>query len=1074
MVLKKDTALKFPHLLVIDASAGSGKTHTLAQRYVQFLLSDVIARNNNDLVNILAITFTNNTAREMKQRIIDWLKKLAFDVDCAERKQTRDLVSLDPGILVKRAGQALEKIIDRYSDFHVQTIDSFMSRILRSSADDLGIPPDHEITDSYTMLVDETVNELLSLIDTGVPHAAIDDFLDLVNQFSTSYVWNPSPDIKEQFELFLKQEGKVLEELQFPDLRQAKSEKYQELLDLNEKIRGFGYAENDLYVDAVRSFEHRDHSRFDLNKFLKGYRSGKAWIKYGADRILSSPKGQALISRIQTVVSAIADIMSLEQYASYGGLYRHFKVLLERTKRRKELLHFDDINKKLVMYMKQEIIPDIYIRLGDLLYHFLLDEFQDTDRVQWQNTRLLLEEAFAKGGTLFAVGDLKQAVYQFRKADYRIMRHMIRCIKGEEHVQCLSPSLTGSMELRSLDENFRSDGIILDYIDSLFKDRLKKQIGTGLLPEDRTGLTGYEQVAEPSKFGKGYVRTIVLPRTAERFEKQVLLDIVNDASRRCSLKDIAVLTHANRGVEEIVAWLTAGGINAASYSSLSIKKRKIIMELIGFLQFLDSPVDDLRFAEFITGDIFSRALQASRAGLNTDRIREMLVEKNAGRDENYLYIWFRGHEDSRGPWDAFFERLYRIVGYYPLYDLVVEVIKTFKVFENFPYETGFLVRFLEAIMTLEGQGMNDIKQFSERIAEEGKESVLNIMLPDYLDAVKVITFHKAKGLGFPVVVNLFHEKGGPRDNMYFDGEGESLLVRYVTDKMQSCNPRLQKVYYESNLDERIQELNLQYVALTRAKNELYNIVVRTIKQEAAAGTEDKLTTGTDSEHVKRKRKAGAKAETETEPGELEPLDLFETCEHGKKGPAIRARAVFVPVQPLSVILPVKAGFEFAGDQEKGWTLGREQDTEKGDIIHAVLAEIEYYDEMAERSLPDLVKKVVGLCPVHYDAAEFENMIRSFLNASLVKPWFDRAKGRVVRREAEFAGPDGSLSRMDRLIVDQDAVTLIDFKTGEKGEKLGYYEKQLRDYCAILKAVYPGRKIRGFLAFVDKGRVEEIA
>ncbi|HEX7321129.1 MAG TPA: UvrD-helicase domain-containing protein [bacterium] len=1070
MVLKKDTALKFPHLLVIDASAGSGKTHTLTQRYVQFILSRAVARHHSDLVNILAITFTNNTAREMKQRIIGWLKKCAFDTDSVEKQQTLDLITMESEQLVKKAGQALEMIIDRYSDFHVQTIDSFMNRILRSSADELGIPPDHDITDSYTKLVEETVNTMLSMTGIDIPYRAIDDFLELLNQFSSTYIWNPSSYIKKQFELFLKQEGKVLEEIQFPDQGQAKKRKYEELYGLYEQVKGFGYTEDDLYVDAVRSFEHKDHVRFDLNRFFKGYRAENAWIKYGAKRMLSSREGQELASRIRTAVSEITDIISLEQYASYGSLYRHFKTLLEKVKRRKALLHFDDINKKLVRYIDQGIIPDIYCRLGDRLYHFLLDEFQDTDRVQWQNAMLLLDEAFAKGGTLFAVGDLKQAIYQFRKADYRIMRHVIRCITGAEHEQCLSPSLTGSMELKSLDENHRSDGVILDYVDLLFKDRLKKQVGTELLPEDRTGLTGYRQRVEPAKAGLGYVRTVVIKETEEREEKQVLLDIVKDAGQRHALKDIAVLTYANWGVEEIVAWLTEARINAASYSSLSIKKRKIVMEIIGLLQFLDSPVDNLKFAEFITGDIFSRAVQGSHGKTATDRIRDMLVEKTLSGDDTYFYTWLREHDDFRGLWDLYFERLYKIVGYYPLYDLVIEVYRTFRVLENFPDETGFLVRFLEAIVTLEGQGMNDIKQFAELVAEEGQENILNIMLPDYLDAVKVMTFHKAKGLGFPVVVNLFSDKGGFSDCMYFDREGENLLVRYINKKMQEHSPRLTKVYYESTLDERIQELNVQYVALTRAKNELYNIVVRAIEDVSVDEPGGSAASEVKKEKEKGKRKTKAKAKVE----ELGPLDLFETCEYGKKAAAAGPKAALPPAQPVSVILPKRGGFEFTQYQEKGWTVGRRQDTGKGDLIHAVLAEIEYFDERTEKSLPDLVKDVLCRGPEKYDQSEFSNAIRIFLNMPGVKPWFENAEGRAVQREAEFVGPDGSLCRMDRVVIDRDSVTLIDFKTGDRGEKLGYYEKQLRDYGSLLKAVHAGKSIRLLLAFVDTGRVEEVA
>jgi ATP-dependent exoDNAse (exonuclease V) beta subunit len=278
---------------------------------------------------------------------------------------------------------------------------------------------------------------------------------------------------------------------------------------------------------------------------------------------------------------------------------------------------------------------------------------------------------------------------------------------------------------------------------------------------------------------------------------------------------------------------------------------------------------------------------------------------------------------------------------------------------------------------------------------------------------------------------------------------------------QHC-PRLAKVYYESALDERIQELNMQYVALTRAKNELYNIVVKKIAGETTVG---------EAEREFGKEKEKGKRKTRTKLKEPSPLDLFEAYECGKKAATAGHEPALLPTRPMTVILPKKGGFEFAREQEKNWTIGRRQDTGKGNLIHAILAEIEYFDEKTKNSLPDTVKSVLGRDAEKHDRSEFENMIRAFMNMPAVKVWFERARGREVKREAEFVGPDGSLCRMDRIVMDENDVTVIDFKTGEK---LDYYEKQLRDYASLLRAVHSGKRIRLLLAFVDTGRVEEVS
>src|ERR1035437_10088274 len=151
-VLEGDKTLKFPHALLISASAGSGKTYTLTQRYVQFLLSDKVP--DNELSGILAVTFTNNAAKDMNARILAWLKELALDKECGKMDETLALVSLSRDEAHKRAQELVERVISNYSDFHIQTIDSFLTRIMSASVDELKLPLKAEITMAYDVLID--------------------------------------------------------------------------------------------------------------------------------------------------------------------------------------------------------------------------------------------------------------------------------------------------------------------------------------------------------------------------------------------------------------------------------------------------------------------------------------------------------------------------------------------------------------------------------------------------------------------------------------------------------------------------------------------------------------------------------------------------------------------------------------------------------------------------------------------------------------------------------------------------------------------------------------------------------
>jgi ATP-dependent exoDNAse (exonuclease V) beta subunit len=138
-VIGKDSELKFPHFTVLKASAGSGKTHMLTKRFVQFILSEKIPRNN--LRNILAVTFSNNAAREMKEKIIDWLKLLHF-CDPEKTEQMLEAVSMTREKLAERAGQKVDEILRDYADFEVRTIDSFMTSIFK--ANDSGSGKDND------------------------------------------------------------------------------------------------------------------------------------------------------------------------------------------------------------------------------------------------------------------------------------------------------------------------------------------------------------------------------------------------------------------------------------------------------------------------------------------------------------------------------------------------------------------------------------------------------------------------------------------------------------------------------------------------------------------------------------------------------------------------------------------------------------------------------------------------------------------------------------------------------------------------------------------------------------------
>lgn len=1037
-VLKRDTRLQFPHVLIIDASAGSGKTETLAQRFVQFLLSRAIRRN--DLSHLLAITFTNNAAREMKQRILTWLKVAALELPRREREQLSGLVDLDARALAIAADAGLETIIERYSDFHIQTIDSFMMRILRSSAVELGLPMEYEVTESYAQLVSQALSIMARELAREIPVEKIERFLDLMEfEAGSQYVWNPAGKMERRFTEFLAAEGKELQEMTFLERGDEFDALLQELFQCYDTVKRAGYC--DLIHKPIR--DALDARPFSLAKFLSQFSAETLWFK---SRGLTD-EALATCTDLPDIVKRIAETYALTHYAHYAPFYGLFKRLLQRVKHSNGVLHFDDINKRLVEYINTENIPEIYYRLGDSLYHFLLDEFQDTDIVQWENMRLLLNEAFAKGGSLFAVGDLKQAIYMFRKADYKIMHRMVEGIRAHREYEdyYLPRSVMPNATVERLTGNYRSGSVILSYVDTIFKDRLLRLTGTTLLREDVTGLTTYiQQAASPCEdasgadnHDQGYVKAIVVYDGETSPERKFLDDIIASVLDRYNARDIAILARKNDEVERIVEWLTEKNIHAASFSSLDIRKRRAVMEIVALIQFLDSPPDSLSFVTFISGEIFTRALCSAGVTMTQDDIQQALFRR-CTQSSGHFYTWFREHATFKELWNIFFEDLFNKVGYIPLYDLVCQIYRTFQVFRNFPEEAGFLVKFLEAINDFEARGLNNIKDFLKLVAGENGESILEIVLPDYIDAVKVMTFHKAKGLGFPVVINMLYESRKHSDPMHIYSGEDSVRPVYITKGFTGVAPSLGHIHEQTLLDSAIQDLNMLYVANTRAKKELYNIVIRT----------------------------SPAARTTRESDDHSYIDLFEEFENGSQQTYEKTAR---HIEPLEVMMPATPAGPGIFDEDGPWSLDRLLEARIGEVYHAVLERIEYFSTRTD--LEHCVRQACIQVRGDHDAAVIFSGLERFLADPAVRPWFLPGEERRILIEREFVGRDGSVFRPDRVVIDKDMVEVIDFKTGRRSES---HIRQVRGYMAIMKELYPHREVNGYLAYIDSVAVEKVA
>ena len=1024
-MLEGDKTLGFPHALLISASAGSGKTYTLTQRYVQFLLSERVP--NNDISGILAVTFTNNAAKEMKARILAWLKELALDKNCAKMDETLALVSLSREAAHARAQQLVERVIANYSDFHIQTIDSFLARVMSASVDELKLPLRAEITMAYDVLIDLALYSLFSRIGKAdLPAEAVDKFLAVLPKTGT-YPWNPAGRVKDHFNSFLNQEGKTagLIKNASGDYEAALKAKFSAMLKQCEGlVKRFG-------KEYVKGSAAAALEAGGLTDFLAAY-SFTFGIFNGVKKGKFPPGWEKDIDRLNELAVELTELNAVAYYYPYVGIYDRFKTELERVKRGKtDVIHINDIAKKLAAYINDKNVPEIYLKLGERISHFLIDEFQDTNRLQWDVIRPLVEESLSKTGSLFVVGDIKQAIYMFRNADYRIMRDLLDKAEGKKETAdnlSLEP-LGNELKYVNLPVNYRSDGEVLGYVDDLFKNKLKNS--PGLIGEDITELTTYEQHVQPGRVKDGYVKTAVL-ETYDLDEpdgqKEWLLAAVRGARERYPLGEIAILVAKNKRIEPVVEWLTEAGIPVASLSSLDIRKRKVVAELVSCLKFLETPSDDLSFADLITGDIFTKL-----TGLKRGEMTEFIFSARAKDRNAILYAEFRNHPEYGKYWDQYLDEPFRKVGYLPLYELVSRLYSGFRLFANFPDEQAFLSRFLDAVTTLEAEGVTSPRSFVEyaSVEDEDKAKVFSIALPEYIDAVRVMTFHKSKGLGFSVVINLMYDERDQSDPMYFEERGGEIHVYHITKEAAAQSVKLRPVYEGRRNDGSVQDLNVLYVISTRARHELYNLV------------------------IKKTRKSP--------PKEARLIDVFETQELGRPSAQVpEHRAPSGPVEVVSVAGRPEQRFEALKP-----TYHTFADVAEGELVHAILARfVELPDDLRPALLAAFDELAPGY-PFKFDKERMVNNLMGFLNGSEAQELFMPVPGRQVLVEAEFIDRNGALFRMDRVLVDAGEVTVVDFKTGRENTKK--YSAQMKGYLSIAAEVY-ARPARALLAYVDLVKV----
>jgi ATP-dependent helicase/nuclease subunit A len=546
---------------------------------------------------------------------------------------------------------------------------------------------------------------------------------------------------------------------------------------------------------------------------------------------------------------------------------------------------------------------------------------------------------------------------------------------------------------------------------------------------NESGLSTFRQEVQESNRGKGYVEVVSFEPNSELLpERTKLLDIIAECHvRGYEFGDITVLTPKNSDVVEVSGWLNSAQIPFVSHSSLDIRSRRITGDLLALMRFLDSPIDDLAFASFILSKTFIRRMSARLDSSVEKDLHIFVLEARQNSRSVPLYILFREKHSSL--WQQYFEQLFTVVGYLPLYDLATEIFKRFQLFSLMNEEEGTLAKLLEVIKNFEDLGQNNLKDFLTFAEEESDDSAWNIILPRGAGAVEVMTIHKAKGLGNSVVLVLLYDTKKNPSSRILKEEADGIRLLHITKKEAESLEEFRQLFDENRLTHDVDDLNKLYVAFTRAREEMYVLSVT--------------------------------SERFDEPSKFLPQTGYEQTTK----PIVKRK---------DSILTPQAEKRFATRSISMDTMSAEKlavyERQRGDLIHAILSQIEFVDEHIEDLLDTLIKQDTQNTEAEADIHRLQNTLAGFLSSSDIKPWFTPQAGRTILNEQEFVSAEGGLFRMDRIVVDVNTVTVIDFKTGD--DKEGYTE-QVQKYMNILKSYYPERTIQGILAFVDRKNIRMV-
>lgn len=1050
------------NFLVYKSSAGSGKTYTLMLIYLSIVLKEP-----SRFRNILAITFTNKAANEIKERITSSLAMIA-DTSAeqipAKRKHLFETLESRTGLsfdkLKENAGKALSLILHNYSDFAVSTIDSFVHRVIRAFAFDLRLSMSFEVEMDNKMLLARAVEDLISAAGTD------ERLTDLLVNF---IVQKAEEDESWQIDRLLISFAENLFRENTPDgLSIAQTPEPGQIKDISLRIKQFtgqyktslqkiGSEANELLsknnIDSELIYRGKTgiagffmnlcNGKTDVNlqsSYIRKAVDENEWLSSaGKKSPLSSvilniaPDLKRLFHQAEDIITTQKDrvtVLEMIRMQLYPmSVLAEISKKLEIIKKEENLLPIAEFNRIVSNIVSEEPVPFIYERLGEKFRHYMIDEFQDTSVLQWQNLMPLVENSLAQGGLNMIVGDGKQAIYRFRNGDVQQFVNLpgVNNPRNNPVLEQRARALERNFNEENLGSNFRSKQEVVYFNNNFFDHISKKFLGS----DDKVYAHGNQQ-HKPGNIG-GLVQIEFLENqkiaqtdTHTARVGDLIAELHNTGFR---YGDIAVLCRTNSESSKIALHLFDLGIEVVSSDSLLLRNSDEVVFLVSWFSFLSNPEDEISRI-YIANYLYDHYKPSG--------------SKAAFLKKSKNYKDFQELLSGIHP-EATTERMRGL----SVFDQAETLIRLFGLQEKAPL---FLQFFLDEVLrfsTTSNTGPDGFLEYWN--THSGK---LSAVLPANENAVQVMTIHKSKGLEFPVVIYPFaYQKVSTRsEKVWADVDDEiipEIKLAYLDISKKLENTKYHSIAEEVNGKKRLDLLNMVYVAFTRPSERLY--VLSSLPSEK-------------SENINSV--SGMLAEF------LKSMQIFNTEEtvyrFGNEAEvnSIDKKEEITTSYSLDFISnPWHHRLVFASRAPANWDAGSpESAQESGNILHRLLAGIKTRQDI-ENSVLQLINE--GLI-TKSEEQEFIFKLHNIIEDEKLNMFFN--EDCTILNEAEIIAPDGKSYRPDRVVLHSGKTDVLDFKTGKPVEK---HHEQVRTYARLLQKM-GHQEIRAWLVYLGhKPELKEV-